>query len=158
MLIFFKCNPGLCPREIREVNCCPAHTLFHKGRYANSPYRTTLPTLPYHLASAQAGPHVNSRVIPTPLIIELTNQPPSEQAFLAFLIAFMLRFSLFLCSSLFAAICSARRYHMGTKSGLVSALHHRCLGGHFAVYSSLARLKLLRKSSRWGMEEADLQR
>ena len=47
MLIFFKCSPGLCPREVRVVNCCPAHTLFHKGGYANSPYLTTLPTLPY---------------------------------------------------------------------------------------------------------------
>ena len=50
MLIFFKCSPGLCPREVRVVNCCPAHTLFHKGGYANSPYLTTLPTLPYQIA------------------------------------------------------------------------------------------------------------
>ena len=50
MLIFFKRSPGLCPREVRVVNCCPAHTLFHKGRYANSPYLTTLPALPYIMA------------------------------------------------------------------------------------------------------------
>ena len=47
MLIFFKCSPGLCPREVRVVKCCPVHTLFHKGGYANSPYLTTHPTLPY---------------------------------------------------------------------------------------------------------------
>ena len=47
MWIFFKFSPGLCPREVRVVKCCPVHTLFHKEGYANSPYLTTLPTLPY---------------------------------------------------------------------------------------------------------------
>ena len=48
MLIFFKCSPGLCPREVRVVKCGPVHTLFQKGGYANSPNLPTLPTLPYN--------------------------------------------------------------------------------------------------------------
>ena len=48
MLIFFKCSPGLCPREIRVVKCCPADTLFHKRGVCqlslpdNSPHRPLL--------------------------------------------------------------------------------------------------------------------
>ena len=42
---YFSSAVLACVRGI--VNCCSAHTLFHKERYANSPYLTTLPTLPY---------------------------------------------------------------------------------------------------------------
>ena len=58
MLIFFKCSPGMRPREVRVVNCFPAHTLFHEGRYANSPYLTLSPPSPSCLSKARIPKHL----------------------------------------------------------------------------------------------------